>query len=326
MKVPGDINLNGQHLLRKTETPGTDNNTKVWILKCGTCSLIYGSNATDAFQRKCPNCQKGKQGLEIPIERNGEDWSREEHIIAFDLYNRIPFGKIDMSNPQLHELAALLGRKVGSVSYKLANFSRLDPYHQARGIKGMSHGAKGEEDVWSEFRNQPDAFALESQILLSALSKKSLEEVAEIETDDLPPAGIEREALVKLRVNQSFFRRRILSAYDFRCCVTGLNIPPLLTASHILPWSQDQKNRLNPQNGLCLNAVHDRAFDRHMMWVEEDFVIRFAPCLLSATEKTEESVNWLTQFEGRQLILPDHFKPSLVFLKTHADLCQAKFG
>ena len=81
--------------------------------------------------------------------------------------------------------------------------------------------------------------------------------VADVDTGDLPPAGREREATVRLRVNQSFFRDRILSAYNFRCCVTGLTVQPLLTASHIIPWAEDEKNRLNPRNGLCLNALHD---------------------------------------------------------------------
>lgn len=326
MKLPGDVNRNKQQLLRKTDEPGTDNNAKVWILKCENCLHIYGCNGTDAFQRKCPACQNGADGLEIPSERNGKDWSREEHIAAFDLYNRIPFGKIDTNNPKLHELAALLGRRVGSISLKLVNFARLDPYHQARGVKGMSHGAIGEEETWNEFINQPEAFALKSQQILSELFLRSLEEVAEIETNDLPPAGIEREALVKLRVNQSFFRRRILSAFEFRCCVTGLNIPPLLTASHILPWSQNPENRLNPQNGLCLNAAHDRAFDRHLMWIEDNFTIRFAPYLFDCLEKAKPSVDWLTQFEGQKLILPDNFAPSVKFLKIHADLCKDKLG
>lgn len=61
------------------------------------------------------------------------------------------------------------------------------------------------------------------------------------------------EAVIRTRVNQSFFRAAVLAAYNVRCCVTGLSIPELLTASHIVPWSADVKNRTNPRNGLCLN-------------------------------------------------------------------------
>ena len=115
---PGERNRNRQQLLRITDARGTDHHSRVWILKCGACGHIYGCNNTDAFERKCPVCQRGKPGLKIPIERDGENWSREEHIIAFNLYSQIPFGSIHMRNPKVIELAAVLGRKVGSVSYK----------------------------------------------------------------------------------------------------------------------------------------------------------------------------------------------------------------
>ena len=182
--------------------------------------------------------------------RGNINWSRAEHILAFNLYCKIPFGTIHMGNPRIIELARLIGRSVGSVSYKLSNFARLDPTLRARGIQGSPHGAKGEEKAWDEFAHQPEALAYESERLLADRLGKPLEEVAEIEVKDLPAAGIEREATVRVRVNQSFFRRRIISAYEFRCCVTGLAVPELLVASHIVPWAQDDANRLNPRNGL----------------------------------------------------------------------------
>ncbi len=326
MKKPGHLNSKNQQLLRATDVRGTDHNARVWILKCRNCSHIYGCNNTDAWERKCPKCQKGDPGLPIPPDRDGENWTREEHLLAFNLYNGIAFGTIHIRNPRVQELAALLGRRVGSVSLKLANIARLDPFHQARGVRGMSHGAKGEATIWREFTNNPEAVVLESERLLAVRVGRLLEEVAEIRTDDLPKAGLERDALIKIRVNQSFFRRRILSAYNFRCCVTGLTTQPLLTASHILPWAEDKENRLNPKNGLCLNGLHDRAFDSHLMWIEGGFVIRFSPELYKTTEETEESTEWLTRFEGRKLLLPVKFFPAPEFLKKHAAKCKAKLS
>jgi len=258
------------------------------------------------------------------MERHNKDWSREEHILAFNLYCKIPFGSIHMNNPRIIELARILGRKVGSVSLKLSNFARLDPALQARGIRGMKHGAKGEVEVWRKFAAQPEALAFESERLLAERIGKPIEEVADLETEDLPPAGIEREAIVRIRVNQKFFRDRILSAYNFRCCVTGLTVQPLLTASHIIPWSQDEKNRLNPKNGLCLNALHDRAFDRHLMWIEDEFVVRFSPKLHETGNASKETIDWLTKFDGSSLLLPKKFSPDLNFLKIHADKCRSK--
>jgi hypothetical protein len=101
-------------------------------------------------------------------------WSREEHILAFNLYCKIPFGAIHMGNPRVIELAALLGRSAGAVSYKLANFSRLDPELKARGIEGLKHGAKGEVEVWNEFYDDPDSLAFESEQLLANRPVKRL--------------------------------------------------------------------------------------------------------------------------------------------------------
>ena len=313
---PGDRNRNAQQLLRITDSPGTDQDSNVCILKCGACGYIYGCNSTDAVQRKCPACQQGRPGNDIPTERDGEDWSREEHIIAFNLYSQIPFGSIHMRNPKVIELAAVLGRKVGSVSYKLANFSRLDPALQARGIRGMPRGAKGEEAVWAEFANHAEQLAFESARLLAERLGQSLESVAEIEVDDLPPPGVEREAIVRLRVNQCFFRRRVLSAYQHRCCVTGLPIQSLLVASHIVPWADDAANRLNPRNGLCLNALHDRAFDRGLMCVDEQMRVRFS---VQLRKEAAEAADWLLAFDGRQLILPPKFSPDAAFLAHHRE-------
>ncbi len=329
MKKAGDINRNDQQLVRLTDEHGNDQNARIWILKCRVCLKIYGSNSTDAWERKCPNCQNGEAGLPIPTERDGQDWNYEEHIIAFQLYNRIPFGTIHMRNPHVIELAALLGRKIGSASLKLANFSRLDPVHHARGVMGLVRGAKGEAMVWEEYTKNPEAFSMKCEQLLASLLGRSLEEIAEIETDDLPPSGIERDAVIKIRVNQSFFRRRILSAYDFRCCVTGLTCRPLLNASHILSWADDEKNRLNPKNGLCLNALHDRAFDRHMMWIDNEFVIRFSSLIHKDAREANEAkeiTDWLTRFEGQRLILPKMFAPSPEFLEKHAAICKSKAG
>lgn len=227
-----------------------------------------------------------------------------------------------MGNPQIIELAGLIGRSVGSVSYKLSNFARLDPSLQARGIRGNKHGAKGEEEVWHEFSQHPEALAYESEQLLAARLGKTIEDAADINTRDLPVQGIEREAIVRVRVNQSFFRRRIISAYEFRCCVTGMTACELLVASHIVPWAQDIANRLNPRNGLCLNALHDRAFDRGLMWVDENFVVHFDERIYLPTSKLDKGLEWLTSFAGKQLRLPKRFTPDPALLRQHA----ARFG
>lgn len=78
------------------------------------------------------------------------------------------------------------------------------------------------------------------------------------------PEGEEREAIVSMRVNQEFFRNTLLTNYNSRCCLTGLSNEALLVASHIKPWtaSDPKTEGPTPDNGLLLNALHDKAFDR----------------------------------------------------------------
>ncbi|HEX7652332.1 MAG TPA: HNH endonuclease signature motif containing protein [Verrucomicrobiae bacterium] len=250
-----------------------------------------------------------------------KNWSREEHILAFNLYSKIPFGQFHQRNPKVIYLAHLLGRTPGSVAMKLSNFARLDPTLQARGIAGMKNGAKGEMEIWQQFASEPEALAFESELLLAERQGKTVEQTAQIKTDDLPLPGREREATVRVRVNQAFFRDRILSAYNFRCCVTGLAIPSLLTASHIIPWSEDVKNRLNTQNGLCLNALHDRAFDRRLMWIDANYLIRFSRQLTQKINKGDAGLDWLVSFEGQTLQVAGKFRPSPELLAKHASQC-----
>ena len=98
------------------------------------------------------------------MPKPSDKWTRDEHILAFNLYCKIPFGRQHSRAPEIMDLAKLMGRSPGSVALKLNNFSRLDPELQARGIKGMAHGAKDEIDVTRAFRlilNNPQAAALQ---------------------------------------------------------------------------------------------------------------------------------------------------------------------
>ncbi|MDB9741768.1 HNH endonuclease [Akkermansiaceae bacterium] len=245
------------------------------------------------------------------------NWTREEHILAFNLYNRIPFGKTHRNNREVIKLAHIIGRTPSSVGMKLGNFARLDPALQARGITGLKNGAKGEKDIWDEFKSNPEDLAYESERLLAERINLDVVKSAGIDTDDLPAQGKEREAMVKQRVNQSFFRRRVLSAYEHQCCITGLAIPQLLVAGHIIPWAQDTENRLNPHNGLCLNMIHDKAFDRGLMWIDEKFIIHYEDEFREHTKTSSNAYEWLIQYEGKKLQLPPNFTPSTSLLKQH---------
>ncbi len=257
----------------------------------------------------------------MPPVKHGTRWTREELILAFNLYCQIPFGSIHSGNPRIVDLADMLGRSPHSISLRLSNYASHDPALRARGVRGMTGGGKEVAAIWAEFAHDPEALAFESESILASRLGRPLAEFAEIRPEDIPATlqGAEREALVRVRVNQQFFRKRILSAYDFRCCVTGLAVRDLLVASHIVPWAQDPANRLNPRNGLCLNALHDRAFDRGLMWIGESFTVHISPDILSLADADRMTREWMARFDGRPLLLPRHFAPDPALLRRHAE-------
>jgi len=241
------------------------------------------------------------------------DWTREELIVAFNLYCKIPFGHIHIRNPLIIELAKAIGRTPSAVSWKLANFARLDPALKKRNIAGATHGARGEVEIWNEFNHNWEALAFESERLLQSITGRSSEDDSEVSQF---PEGRTRETVVRARINQGFFRTSVLAAYGARCCITGLSIPQLLNASHIVPWSVDVKNRTNPRNGLCLNAIHDRAFDCGLLTVMPDLTVKLSPKLKGrAMDQVAQDLLW--RFENSPIASPRRFAPDEKFLRYH---------
>ena len=242
-------------------------------------------------------------------------WTREELILAINLYCKLPFGQLHRSNPEVIKLAALIDRSVNSVAYKLVNFASLDPSLKARGIKGAANASKLDAIIWNEFYNNWEDRAFESEKLRAKFEHKPVE--ALIDFDDVEiKEGKEKERLVKVRVNQSFFRSMILASYNFQCCVTGLKTTSLLVGSHIVPWAADKENRLNPRNGLCLNALHDKAFDLHLFSIKPDLKIVVSKRLLKEKKNKFVEENFL-QFDGKLITEPRKFLPDERFLIKH---------
>ncbi|MCG3171790.1 MAG: hypothetical protein CALGDGBN_03488 [Pseudomonadales bacterium] len=52
-------------------------------------------------------------------------WSREQLKLAFHLYCQLPFGRLHSGNPEIIELAAVIGRTPGALAMKLVNFASL---------------------------------------------------------------------------------------------------------------------------------------------------------------------------------------------------------
>lgn len=244
-------------------------------------------------------------------------WTREELILAINLYCKIPFGKMHHRNPLIIEFANLIGRTPSSVTFKLGNLASFDPSLKERGIKGTTNASKLDKEIWDEFYQNWDKALIQSEQLLANINNSSIEKLNNIDLENLPKDGIEKERIVKTRVNQSIFRNIVLATYNNRCCITGIENSELLIASHIVPWSKDEKNRLNPMNGLCLNALHDKAFDTGLITITpDDYKIKLSPILKSKSVTSAIEYNFIA-FENKSITLPDKFLPSKEFLDFH---------
>lgn len=249
-----------------------------------------------------------------------KNWTRDETILAFELYCRTPFGKIHTHNTEIIKLAQIINREPSAVAMKMLNLARHDPEQQKRGIKGLQHGSKLEGIIWEEFQNDWENLAYESKIILANMDHVEIEKVAKIDLTDLPP-GQDKTSVVKQRIGQSFFRAAVLNAYESRCCITGIAMETLLVASHIKPWkhSDVKTERTNPTNGLCLNALHDKAFDQGLISITKSFEIIVSNELKQDNHdvKTKE---WIVSFEGQKIEKPQMFTPGSLFIEYHNDV------
>lgn len=250
------------------------------------------------------------------MKKDQKLWTRDELILAINLYCKLPFGKIHRNNPDIIKLSELIDRSANAVSYKLVNFASLDPSLQARGIKGAYNTSKLDKEIWDEFYNNWDTLPFESELLRAKYENTTIEKINEIPENELPKEGKTRTQVILARVNQSFFRRAVLAAYNNTCCITGINLPELLVAGHIRPWHFDKINRLNPHNGIAINGLHDKAFENGLMTITSDYKICISPVLKDLAKK-ENVIDYFFTYHNKPIIRPSKFLPNIEFLEYH---------
>ena len=247
-------------------------------------------------------------------------WTREELILAFNLYLKIEFGKTHKSNTAVIELANLIGRTPSAVGMRLGNFASLDPFHRNRGVGGLQNTGKQVQEIWTEFVDNKEDLIYESEQILAEKQYSTVEEKYDdllFDVKDL--RGETKIRAIKTRVNQSVFRQMIMANYSSKCAITNVDIPGLLFASHILPWSKNEEERLNPENGICLSALYDRAFDKGYITFDKDHKVLISPNL-KKREKLDYYQNMFGIIEGRILNTPLKYTPKKEFLEYHRDV------
>lgn len=262
---------------------------------------------------------KGRTPADMECLHVAKPWTRDEVLIALNLYCQLPFGKLHQSNPLIIKVAEMLDRTPGSVAMKLSNLASLDPEITASGRRGLEGASALDRAVWAEFAQNPGATAIESQQLMDQLVSGVAPELStQAEESDIPAttdADTSSAVTVKVRRGQAFFRKSVLASYDGTCCMSGLKVRRLLVASHIKPWRADTANRLNPRNGLCLSALHDRAYDLGYLSVRPDHTIVVSTELHADTSPL--SIDSLVALDGQKIRLPEKFHPSADLLEWH---------
>lgn len=245
-------------------------------------------------------------------------WTREELILALSVYFQLPFGRLNRTTPEVQELAKLIGRNDNSAALRLVNFAACDPYIINSGRKGMVSGIGVCKPIWDEFADDKERLFNEAQRIKAEKLHKSVEETLNITPQDLE--GKEKSVVIKQRVNQSVFRSMILYNYEGRCAITGINIPDLLVAGHIIPWADSTpQQKLCPENGICLSALYDKAFDRGLITISpDDYTVRLSSALREY-ESQEYYDRHFGSFNGQKIKMPIEHRPDRDYLAYHRD-------
>jgi len=247
------------------------------------------------------------------------NWTEEQLKLAFHFYCLTPFGKLHAKNPEIIKLATLIGRSPNALAMKLVNFASLDPAIVNSGRKGLSGASSLDRKIWNDFHADWDGLVEECEALREFLSRSRVTgEIPLSEwVDPVEPefTGETRYAMTKQRIKQAFFRRSVLSSYGHKCCISGVTDKRFLVASHIVAWKDDASIRLHPGNGLCLSAIHDRAFDNHLFALTDDYRIVLSSSLERTQDTFLQQVFW--PVAGTAISLPEKFFPDRNFVARH---------
>ena len=254
----------------------------------------------------------------------GRRWTRDELLVALNLYGKLLFGQLHARQPAIIALADKLERGSNSVAMKLCNFASLDPALKLRNIKGLEGASALDRTVWNEFHQNLNEtvpvsenalrklFGVDEDSALEVLPKEG------IRVRKRPPTGpTETTANMKVRRGQDYFRDAVLNNFGGRCGVTQLAVRELLIASHILPWGTHDAERLNVRNGLSLSRLHDAAFDQGLITFDDSLCLVVSPRLKAELPQRAVAENF-GAYAGEPLRLPDDAAlPDLAFLSEH---------
>ncbi len=256
-----------------------------------------------------------------------DNWTRDQLLVTFNLYCKIPFSKTKESNPSVIQVAHLIGRSPAAVAMKLGNFGSFDAALRTRGISGLARASKADRSIWDEFNQSWEKLSIESELAADRLQadtcdkssnseSKRIGEAYPVKLEEILAGPSEATREVRVRLHQRFFRDAVLALYRTSCCVCSNQVPQLLTAAHIIPWGTREDLRADPRNGLCLCSLHHNAFDCGLWSIDESYEIELSSELNRYFPSKTLDANFI-QYSKAKVCLPDKFWPAKDFLAYH---------
>ncbi len=122
--------------------------------------------------------------------------------------------------------------------------------------------------------------------------------------DEIESKYIVRETVVRL--HQASFREAVLNAYHQRCAITGLPVPKLLEAAHIIA-DREVGDMQTVSNGIALSRLHHRAYDTNLIGIDPDYKVHVSQ-ELRIDDGGPLLKSGILDYDGRELIVPKEKK------------------
>ena len=164
------------------------------------------------------------------------------------------------------------------------------------------------QHYWDELSKDREGHIYESERILDKLQGTSIEQKYSSILNISDFTGEDKVSEVATRINQTVFREKVLSNYDYKCAITEIDIPPPLVASHIMPWTINKEERLNPAKGICLSPLYDATFDKGYIGFDRNYNV----ILSNKSCENQTKLYFNTYFDainGKKLAMPNEFKP-----------------
>ncbi|MDT8404767.1 HNH endonuclease [Sulfuriflexus sp.] len=240
------------------------------------------------------------------------DWGRDEQLLALRLYCLLPFGQLHQKNKEVIAVATAIGRTPSVVAMKACDFASLD---SAITQNGLGNSSRADRVLWESFMNDSEAVIGDAEELFQKLVVTKVVDADEL-LPIIPQGPTESVREVRVRRVQQFFRNCVLIGYKNQCAISGLDIPGLLIASHIIPWSENESRRADPANGVVLNSLYDAAFDKGFMTFDDDFRVVLSRRIIESV-KTKELASILFDIKGKPMTMPSRFLPDISAIRYH---------